>query len=720
MSAPPPLFERPRGDRGSLDASGARPRAPRPDEAPSSDLAHTRGVALAAVLGAAVTLALAVRAASPTSPGPLARPHARAGLACEACHGPSAERSRPVPDAACARCHGSHRSTRPGHRRLADAGALGCARCHAVHHDEQGVAFTPGERPLRFGTGLERAAAPSAFRPAREVTVAVVAVERCAACHDPGAADDPLRRCLAPSDASLGRRAPTLCFDEHQPALATSPRDHERAACAAQHGPERAFAWDAARAVLAEAPTPRAPVPLLAPPLSWIGAGLVVAALALAGSRARRRPSPPAPSPPPRATARLPVIDAQTCLGCHACVDACPFDALAVERYVAVLARPDACCGAGLCEARCPNGSLTLGEASPHAAAPRLDDALGSLDVPGVHLAGDVTRVPLIKNAIHQGVRAVDAIAAALGEAPRRAGELDLVVVGAGPAGLAAALRAKELGLAFEVVEQATVAESIKSFPRSKLVFDQPLELPTVGPLWLAEATKEELLARWTSVLRRADLPLREGARMTAVRRAADGGLLVETATADGATPTTRRARRVLLAIGRRGTPRRLPVPIPDAALGGVHYHLADARSHAGQAVVVVGLGDAAMEAAIALSFQPGTRVALVARGEGFRRGRARTIAEVRRLRDAGRLRVLFGAEVASVAPGRVTVRTPDGPVDLEADALVVLIGARTPVDTLAAAGVVVARPTDPAATSSVEPRARPEAGPTEPPERPR
>src|SRR5262249_43486491 len=207
-------------------------------------------------------------------------------------------------------------------------------------------------------------------------------------------------------------------------------------------------------------------------------------------ARRRKRSKDDAANPmlKPAARVRLPQINANTCLGCYACVDACPYDVLEVERYVAVLARPEACCGLTLCEQRCPNGSLQITDGDPIGDRPRLGDDLDSPDVPGLYLAGDITGLPLIKNAIHQGAHAVTKIAAELGKGTGRAdGALDLIIVGAGPAGISAALKAKELGLSFAVIEQGNVAQSIQSFPRGKLVFDQPLELPVSGKLWLKE-----------------------------------------------------------------------------------------------------------------------------------------------------------------------------------------------------------------------------------------
>ncbi|MBI4957525.1 MAG: NAD(P)-binding domain-containing protein, partial [Myxococcales bacterium] len=387
---------------------------------------------------------------------------------------------------------------------------------------------------------------------------------------------------------------------------------------------------------------------------------------------------------------RLPVIDASRCLGCRACVDACPYDVFAIERYVATVAHPDACCGLTLCERACPNGSLVVTELDDVARdAPLVQASLEAMHAPGVFLAGDVTGLPLIKNAIVQGRRAVDSVRDSLAAAPAaaRAYPLDVLVVGAGPAGISAALRCQELGLRYRVLEQASVAQSIRSFPRGKLVFDQPLELPLAGKLWLEESTKEELLAKWLRIVRTEALAVDEGVRFVGLEREPEGGFSIEATEADGA-PLELRAARVLVAVGMRGTPRRLGCPVPAEAESRVHYHLADARSFAEARVLVVGLGDAAMEAAIALARQPGCRVTVCHRGPGFGRGKRRNVEELGRLVAAGRVTVLWRSEVAALRAGAVELAGPDGRQELATDAVLVLIGSIPPLELLRRAGV--------------------------------
>jgi thioredoxin reductase/NAD-dependent dihydropyrimidine dehydrogenase PreA subunit len=666
-------------------AQAARRRSA-PEVEVVSDLRRFRGVGIAAVIGAVATVVAVFLWVDPPalrSPGPLSLPHRQAELSCASCHDPG------PPKAACVGCHGDHPTTRAGHRAMREAGKMTCTTCHRPHADLGGVILAADGTAARFGPGAEvdvpGVELPVGVGPA---IVPVVPVSACAGCHDPDRDADPLARCVLGGHAELGPERPTVCFDEHRaPTSALVEEDPVLR--------RRVAVWAAVRRVLAK--TPRAPkrapdrggwLPILA--LGVGLSGLTFSAVRLVDRvRARRRVRPPLPDAAvrPAERRRLPAIDTSTCIGCYACVDACPYDVLDVQDYVARVVRPDDCCGLTLCEQRCPNGSLRITEGEAIGDRPRIDTSLQSLDTPGVWVAGDLTGLSLIRNAIHQGTQCVEAVGADLRRsAPDPHADLDLAIVGAGPAGLAAALAAQAAGLRYLVLEQGSVAESIRSFPRGKLVFDQPLGLPLVGELWLRESTKEELLSKWMRIVRERRLPIVEGTRITGLTPTGTGSFLVRGQTEGG--PTEIRARRVVLAVGKRGTPRKLPVPIPEAAIDRVHYHLADARSLQGKRVVVVGLGDVAMEAALALARQPGTTVTLVHRGEGFSRGKARNVQEVQRLAAAGRIELLLGTRVAEVGPQKVRLQQPEGELARSFDALFVLIGAIAPWDFLAAVGV--------------------------------
>lgn len=709
--------------------------------------------AAAAVVSAIAVAALSGRGGLGGAPGPLPLPHRRAALTCSACHkggqsvaaactgchGPHRSTRAPHQKLAasgqltCADCHSGH----------GDNGGVVFASQGSV------VRYGPGGEELVTGAPRYRPRADRGNDPrtdrrgdratSTDVIVPLVAVRACSRCHDPTSPRDAVRDCLIAGQDALGPRRATVCFDEHRPA------GRESGAAAA-----RSAAWEAAREVAGLAPLAPAAAahPILTHAALWLllAAGAAAAAWALRRAldrdrRAGRRERPargaavagspatpvgssvtspgmapataaiaalPTAAPRPTLSAvsspataivaaprsaelpRLPTINTSTCLGCHACVDACPYDVLDIRRYVAVVARPADCCGLTLCEQRCPNGSLIMAERSPSSPAPEstalpLTDDFESRDVPGLFVAGDLTGLGLIRNAVNQGALAVRAIAAAAARGrPRPDGALDVLIIGAGPAGLSAALEAQALGLRHLALEQGSVAESIRSFPRGKLVLDP--DLPQVGRLWLAEATKEELLARWLRIVRREQPAIREGQRVTAIERDADGFAVASTSR-DGDV-SVYRAARLLLAIGRRGTPRLLPVEVPPGWADRVHYSLADARSFAGRRVLVVGLGDVAMEAAVALSRQPGTDVTVSCRAADFTRGKARNIAELRRRMAAGAVRVLWQSEIRAFTPAAAMVWSPEGLLEIQCDALLVFIGSIPSAELIGQAGI--------------------------------
>lgn len=683
---------------------GRRRTAPRAEQ--TSDVRRFRGVLVASVAAALAVLGTMVGTLDPAtarSPGPMSRPHVAAGLSCASCHVGDA----PVVQQ-CVGCHEPHPSVRPGHRALAQAGTLTCTSCHHPHEDDGGVAFTPQGSVWRYGPGAEQSveglrAVPQVEAEAR---VPVVPLSRCARCHSPDVIDDPVSRCVLADQRGLGLDRPTVCFDEHR-ALTGD------AFSRADPVYERSRLWAVARDAVAAVPVVETPPTEQRPAWWWLAiaaaAGLVAYGLARLIARLlwRRRSAVPAASvtaQPPQVR-RLPQIDTTTCIGCHACVDACPYDVIEVRAFVAHVVRPDDCCGLTLCEQRCPNGSLVVTDGEPIEDRPRVDGQLESLDTPGVYVAGDLTGLPLIRNAINQGARAARAAAASLkAEGPGRGDALDLVIVGSGPAGLSASLAAAEAGLRTVTLEQGSVAESIRSFPRGKLVFDQPLGLPLEGDLWLRESTKEELLAQWRRIIRARRLPIEEGTRVTAVRSLPGPTPCFELHAHTEGGDRRWLARRVVLALGRRGTPRKLEVPIPETLASRVAYSMADARSFAGQRVLVVGLGDVAMEAAIGLARQPGTTVTVSYRGDGFRRGKGRNIEQVQRLVAAGRIDLRLRTEVVAVEAETITLSGPEGPVRMPWDAMLVMIGSKAPWAFLEAAGVRRGRVGGPPASPQASP----------------
>lgn len=397
-----------------------------------------------------------------------------------------------------------------------------------------------------------------------------------------------------------------------------------------------------------------------------------------------------------RPTAQYPYVDATRCIGCGSCVRACPEgDVLGVVGGTAVVVNGLRCVGHARCEEECPVGAIEvgLGDVKGRADLPVLDRDQEST-VPGVFIAGELSGMALIRNAIEQGEKVVAAIAARrtthsspapptppnspLAAPPPAA--VDVLIVGAGPAGLAAALAAKARGLSHLVLEQEQgLGGTVLHFPRRKLVLTRPVDLPLGGRLDRSEYSKEELLARFEQELATHRLDLRFGARMTGLVPLGDG-LVVETSAG------TFGGRNVVLTLGRRGTPRRLGVPGEE--LPKVTYQLRDAESYRSQHLLVVGGGDSAVEAAIGLAGQPGNRVTIAYRKSAFFRIKQKNHQSVARLIARGKVEARFDTEVVAITPAEVTLSASGQLTTLANDAVFVLIGGDPPFALLRRIGI--------------------------------
>jgi thioredoxin reductase/ferredoxin len=377
-----------------------------------------------------------------------------------------------------------------------------------------------------------------------------------------------------------------------------------------------------------------------------------------------------------------PLIDESACLGCGSCLPACPEqDVLGLIEGKAVLVRPANCIGHGACQAACPTGAiaLVLGSETRGVDIPVLGPDFQT-KVPGIFVAGELGGMGLIRNAIEQGRQAMEAVHAFLKQTGGSA-ELDVVIVGAGPAGFSASLAALERGLRFATLEQETLGGTVAHYPRGKIVMTAPAHLPLYGKVKLRETTKEALLRLWRDVERRTGLAIRYEQRVEGVERCAEG---FRVTTARGAL----RARSVLLAIGRRGTPRKLGVPGEDHEK--VVYRLIDPEQYRGRRVLVVGGGDSALEAAVSLAQEPGTRVALSYRGDSFSRAKPKNRDKVAAAARGGSLEVLLGSEVRAITASHVQIERGGKQRELANDAIVVCAGGILPTAFLESIGVEV------------------------------
>jgi thioredoxin reductase/NAD-dependent dihydropyrimidine dehydrogenase PreA subunit len=374
-----------------------------------------------------------------------------------------------------------------------------------------------------------------------------------------------------------------------------------------------------------------------------------------------------------------PVIDPTACVGSGTCVRACPEHALGIIGGKAQLINPAACIGHGACEAACPVKAITLvfGTERRGMDIPMVKPNFET-NVDGLYIAGELGGMGLIRKAAEQGKQAIASIA----EMKAREEMLDVLIVGAGPAGLAAGLGAVERRLRYEIIEQETgLGGTIYHYPRNKIAMTAPMKLPVVGRMRFGEVSKEALLEFWEGVVRRAKLRIRFGERVDRVERK-DGAFVV------GTTAGTYRARAVLLAIGRRGTPRKLGVPGEE--LPKVVYRLIDAAQYRGQAVLVVGGGDSALEAALACAEQPGTSVVLSYRGEAFSRVKAANRSRLEAAEKGGRVRVLLSSNVLGIEARAVAIEHGGRIEKFANDAVIVNAGGVLPTEMLRAIGVQI------------------------------
>lgn len=393
-----------------------------------------------------------------------------------------------------------------------------------------------------------------------------------------------------------------------------------------------------------------------------------------------------------------PVVQAALCIGSSSCVRRCPEGALGMVDGKAALINASACIGHGACHAACPFDAIQLvfGTATRGVDIPLLS-AQFETNVAGLFIAGELGGMGLIRKAAEQGRQAMEAIARQLAGAAAPAavtaagaGEplLDVLIVGAGPAGLSAGLSAIEQGLSYRVIEQeSSLGGAIFHYPRQKVAMTAPVRLALLGEVKMNEISKEDLLAFWNGVVQTHGLRLDCGRRMERIEPLpadASGpspGFAVHTAQG------VLRARKVLLAIGRRGTPRTLDVP--GEALPKVTYRLIDPQQYRGQHVLVVGGGDSALEAAIALADQPGTHVSLSYRSAAFSRVKAKNRDALAQRQAGGRLEVLLQSQVECITPEAARLRLADGQTREQPNqAVIICAGGVLPTPLLQAMGI--------------------------------
>ncbi len=377
-----------------------------------------------------------------------------------------------------------------------------------------------------------------------------------------------------------------------------------------------------------------------------------------------------------------PVIDRNICLGCATCVDACPEgNVLGVIKEKAQLINPAHCIGHGACKTACPTDAITLvlGTETRGVDIPFVHPSFET-NVPGVYVAGELGGMGLIRNAIEQGRQAMESLRKSILSSDSQA-PYDVVIVGAGPAGFSATLFAKEHGLRYVTLEQESLGGTVAHYPRGKIVMTAPVKLPIIGQVNFGETSKETLMAFWKDAQQKSGIKLNTNERMDAIEHA-DEGFVVKTNREEYHT------KAILLAIGRRGTPRKLNVPGEEDKK--VVYKLDDPDQYQNKAVLVVGGGNSALEAALAIADEPGTTVTLSYRGRAFQKANPKNVILVNEAQQAGRLNVELNSIVQRITARTAVIKLGEDITEIPNDAVIVCAGGILPTPLLRELGIQI------------------------------
>lgn len=379
-----------------------------------------------------------------------------------------------------------------------------------------------------------------------------------------------------------------------------------------------------------------------------------------------------------------PYVDVNRCIGTGACITACPEkDILGLRNGKATVINASHCIGHGACFHACPTEaiSLKIGTEKRGVDLPHVNQSFET-NIPGIFIAGELGGMGLIKNAVEQGRQATENINKLIKK--NHGASYDLIIVGAGPAGISAGLTAKKNGMNFLLLEQDTLGGTIFTFPRNKIVMTSTMEMPLYGKIKLFQTSKAELLDLWQTVLKKHNIVIRENSKVESIEQ--QNGIF--RITVPNGEPLT--AASVLLAIGRRGTPRKLNVPGENKEK--VAYRLLEPEIISGKDILVIGGGDSAVESALLLADQ--NHVILSYRNEVFGRLKPANSMALNKAIASGKLEVRLKTNLVTIEDDCITLeKTSEGEyVNLRNDLVYIFAGGELPVQFLEKTGIKITK----------------------------
>lgn len=379
-----------------------------------------------------------------------------------------------------------------------------------------------------------------------------------------------------------------------------------------------------------------------------------------------------------------PVVDAETCIGSGACIEACPEkDILGIVNGKATTINASRCVGHGACFHACPVQAITLciGTEKRGVDIPHISEEFET-NVSGLFIAGELGGMGLIKNAVEQGKQAVNYLAKKIKSIPQA--DFDVIIVGAGPAGISATLASAKMKLRYKTIEQDSLGGTVFNFPRSKIVMTSPMDLSLHGKVNLGETSKSELLDLWQTVLSKNKISISEQEKVERIEKA--NGIF--TLITNSASYT---CKTVLLAIGRRGSPRKLGVKGEEKEK--VAYRLLEPELIHNQKILIVGGGDSAVEAALLLSDE-NNFVTISYRSDSFSRLKPKNLERINEAQKNGKIKILLNSNVKEIKDNSVTLinTSENSEIEIPNELVYIFAGGELPTVFLEKIGVRITK----------------------------